>query len=211
MPLVEKLRTQRTRLPRVIVYCRTHSDCGTLYELFRLSLGKEFTEPKGLPDVSEFRLVDMFTSATQQQVKDNVIKLFCKESRLRIVICTIAFGMGIDCADVRQVVHWGPSKDVEGYMQEVGRAGRDGKKSCALLFWSKKDISSQLTDQQMIDYCKGKDCRRNTLLQYFDKACSYSPNCSGCSCCDMCFMKCMCHECNLKPFPLLPNTISKML
>lgn len=89
--------------------------------------------------ISDFRLVDMFTSATEQRVKQSILNSFSKDLHLRIVICTIAFGMGIDCADVRQVVHWGPSKDVEGYMQESGRAGRDGKHSCALLFWSRKD------------------------------------------------------------------------
>ena len=49
--------------------------------------------------------------------------------------CTIAFGMGIDCADVRQVIHRGPSSDIESYVQECGQAGRNGFPSNAVLFW----------------------------------------------------------------------------
>ena len=53
---------------------------------------------------------------------------------LRVVIATIAFGMGLDCPNVRRIIHWGPSNDVEAYIQETGRAGRDGESAEALLY-----------------------------------------------------------------------------
>ena len=60
-------------------------------------------------------------------------------------MCTIAFGMGIDCAGVNQVIHWRPSADVESYMQECGRAGRNGQASSAV---NKSDLSIRTIPQK---------------------------------------------------------------
>ncbi len=62
---------------------------------------------------------------------------FTKPSQLRIVIATIAFGMGIDCPDVQSIIHLGPSDDLESYIQETGRAGRDGQTAYAKLLITK--------------------------------------------------------------------------
>ena len=131
-PLVVKLSTLR---PRVIIFCR---ECAQLYRFFLSSMKEKFTEPAGAPNIAMFRLVDMYTGSTRKSVQDSIIASFSKsDATLRIVICTIAFGMGIDCADVCQVIHWGPSSDIESYVQECGRAGRNGHAANALLFWSR--------------------------------------------------------------------------
>lgn len=68
-------------------------------------------------------------------VKDSVLHQFTNaSSKLRVLICTVAFGMGIDCVGVTYVIHYGPPNDVETYVQQTGRADRDGKESyCTLL------------------------------------------------------------------------------
>ena len=116
--------------------------------------------------------------------------------------------MGIDCPDVRQVVHWGPLDDAEGYVQECGWAGRDGKRSCALLFWSKRDASST----KMMNYCQSGSCRRALLMQYFEDSQIASPSqSSGCVCCDVCSKCCMCVKCNCVSFPLVPTNFKRQI
>ena len=81
----------------------------------------------------------MYTSCAHSSVKTQIVERFTKESFLCVVIGTIAFGMGINCPDIRQVVHWGISDDVEMYIQKSGRAGRDEHTSCVVMY-GKRDL-----------------------------------------------------------------------
>lgn len=82
---------------------------------------------------------------------------FTVSSPLHIVVATVAFGMGVDCPDIWQVIHWGVSEGVEPYVQETGQAGTDGKLSCALLFYGKGELGKKRTSELMKTYCKNKD------------------------------------------------------
>ena len=105
--------------------------CADIY--FQKGLCKDMTEPVDAPNLPEFRLVEMYTSVVEQTQRDIILQHFTTESQLRIVIATVAFGMGVDCSDVRQVVHVGPPNDIESYIQETGRVCRSGEQSLATL------------------------------------------------------------------------------
>ncbi len=98
-------------------------------------MGEDFTEPPVYPNLVNFRLVDMFTKVLTTSKKEEVLKLFSEpDGKLRLVIATTAFGLGIDCPDIRRVLHWGSPTTPEEYVQEAGRSGRDGNPSVAILY-----------------------------------------------------------------------------
>ena len=193
--MIQTLKKERTKMPRTIVYCQHQDNCAQLYLQMKMMLGEERVEPLGAPDLPEFRLFDYFTSAVHESVKESVLKVFTMPgSPLRIVIATIAFGLGIDTSDIRYVVHWGPPQDIEQYVQATGRASRDGRTSHAILLYGKG--SKRHVEQTMLDYCENTtDCRRQTLFRDFDGFKS-NPNINGCLCCDVCSMNCNCGDCN---------------
>ena len=178
-------------------------DTPDIYLLFRTAMGSEFTEPIGAPDISRFRLVEMFTSITTQEQKDGIIDRFTKKSDLRIIVATIAFGMGIDCPDVRQVVHVGLPDDKEAYIQETGRAGRDEQTALATLLVKK----GHQVDKTMKEYANNTEVsRRDLLFKDMYEYCHMDMG-SKCLCCDICAKTyvCGCCEDQLQSFVYFVN------
>jgi len=85
------------------------------------------------------------------------------DGRLRVLIATSAFSMGVDFPDIRNVVHVGPPSSLVQYVQESGRVGRDGKSSVALLLYGS---AGKHVQESMKSYCTNKaKCRRNKLFK----------------------------------------------
>ena len=90
------------------------------------------------------------------------------DSVTRIVFCIEAFGMGLDCPNISQVLHFSPAKTVEGYVQEVGRSGRNGQQAVALCIQTPLHVQ---TNKDMKQYVKTRDkCRRQMLFEDIMKA-----------------------------------------
>ena len=134
-------------------------------------------------------LIEMLHSCTPESKKQNVLKSFSDENgTIRLLIATIAFGMGVDCKAVKRVTHSGPSKNIESYAQETGRAGRDGSQSTAILLYN--GILLSHVERNIRSYIKSSECRRETLLKYFQA--TFSPVSPSHLCCDTCASKCSC-------------------
>ena len=127
--------------------------------------------------------------------------------RTQVIVATVAFGMGINKADVRFVVHWALPKSLEGYHQETGRAGRDGKRAACVLMYSYADAirtrhmlttsaqenrsppaaleSNMDSLNAMVAYCEEEvDCRRSIILAHFGEASDPAKTClRGCDLC----------------------------
>ncbi|HPX55280.1 MAG TPA: DNA helicase RecQ [Syntrophales bacterium] len=133
------------------------------------------------------------TTAERQKVQDDFLR-----DDVRIMVATVAFGMGIDKSNIRFVVHYDIPKNIESYYQETGRAGRDGLAADALLLFGYGDIAiarSLIENTQnperkrielhklnaMVAFAEASSCRRRILLGYFDEW--VEQDCGNCDIC----------------------------
>ena len=179
---------------KLLIFCRTYDTCHRFYRCFKSALGQNFTIPNGAPDLPQFRIIDMYARCTQLAVKEHIISEFVKEDgKLRVVVATVAFSMGIDCPNISCVVHWGPTDTVEDYVQEIGRAGRNTKAACALAFYSNSVrytwTLAWLSKAQYIINVRG--------FNGFDSFNIDTHSYSGCKCCFVCAKSCTCGHCEV--------------
>lgn len=129
--------------------------------------------------------------------KRNIIQKKFTEGKVKIIIATIAFGMGVDLPNIRLVINYGISKDMESFYQEIGRAGRDGLKSNVYLYWSPGDFSinksflNKMKDNELkriqmekileIErFVNHKGCRMSYITNYFGETIEDCNHCDYC-------------------------------
>jgi ATP-dependent DNA helicase RecQ len=101
--------------------------------------------------------------------------------------------MGVNCPDVRLIIHLGPPSEFEMYVQEIGRGGMDGLPSYAILL-STANLLQNCSDSMINYFNKTTVCRRDILFAQFDNYNKSSAN-IGCNCCDIYLNKCTCSHC----------------
>ena len=112
-------------------------------------------------------------------------------SFVRVLVTTIAFGMGVSVKDVREVFHWGPPSSLLGYWQEVGRCARDGLPGRATMFLPSRSIDRRIVDEAMINLIRDKTmCIRRATMTALMVGGLTSQEVNACSggmrCCNRC-------------------------
>lgn len=157
------------------------------------------------------RKIEMFHANTDKESKDRILEEFSKpESNIRILVSTVAFGMGVNIRDIDIVVHWGLPSSPLSYWQEVGRCSRDGREGYAVCFAFKRSYCKLKEDDEFrlvtnLDKCIRTSILRSFLLKGMDergfdelKTISCRDNdcdtckCSKCLCCIVCQKLCVC-------------------
>ena len=171
-----EVRPKRNALREVIACLEQHSgESGIIYCFSRKQVDK-LTEQ--LTDSGYSAL--NYHAGLSDEVRRNHQQQFIRD-KVRIMVATVAFGMGIDKPNVRFVIHYDLPKSLEEYYQEIGRAGRDGLASHALLLYSAGDAhkirsffnetadsaNSERLLQAMLKVASARTCRRHFLLSYF--------------------------------------------
>jgi len=180
-----------------LIHTKYHNQTGIVYTLSRKNCEQMAEKLQDQYGISAHH----FHASMKADEKARVQRQW-QNGQIKVVVATIAFGMGIDKPDVRFVIHHTIPKSLEGYYQETGRAGRDGKMSGCYLYYGYQDTKvlrdfiyeSEGTEQQkerqrkmlqnMIQYCENRsDCRRVQVLHYFGESFS-KEECNGT--CDNC-------------------------
>jgi hypothetical protein len=133
----------------------------------------------------------MFHAGTPDSAKKLILEDIAKsDGFIRVLVCTVAFGMGINCKQVHRIIHFGPSVNMESYIQECGRAGRDGKESTCILLHN--GLLSSHALPEMKEFIAKETCKRKEILKHFPGCGQTKITVSGCRCCNICAKNCRC-------------------
>lgn len=185
-----EVRQGTKKFEQILAFLRKHRDeSGIIY-----CLSRKNTEELAAKLSGAGFSADAYHAGLEHEERIKVQENFIND-KTEIICATIAFGMGIDKSNVRWVIHHNMPKNLEGYYQEIGRAGRDGLPSATLLFHSYADVIQlqkfaedsgnaevQLAKlERMKQYSEAFSCRRKILLSYFGE-----PLATDCGNCDVC-------------------------
>ena len=192
--ILDDLKANGQSANKRLIYCQTRKQCALIYHVL-------VSELENINDPKE-RTVEMYHAGTPEQVKAHIVKeLTSEQSHIRLLICTTAFGMGVNCKGVHECIHFGPSQNIENYVQESGRVGRDGQPSVSRIFYNNMLLRG--CDSRMLEYVATKTCRAAQLRNFFHVNELPKTERTKCTCCDNCTLVCDCSNDSLHVWPMV--------
>ena len=184
--LVDLIRREGIKTPRMIIFFRKIDHIGTVFEHLDDSLGEAAFIPN-----SDNRIFEMYHQKTDDEVKEMIVEPFQdSDGTIRVCLSSTSFSMGVDVKGVNTIVHYGACNDLDDYLQESGRAGRQAdEQSHAIVMKYKQCLGSKNITLGMKDFITTKSCRRKLLLKPFTDE---SPKSGDHNCCDNCAAQCSC-------------------
>ncbi|XP_072166070.1 ATP-dependent helicase wrn-1-like [Diadema setosum] len=175
--LADDLKIHGASCERMIIYCQSRKMCSDVYATFMALL------PEGC-----HRYVNMYHRNTETDIQKKIVdNMSAPDGEIRVLVATIAYGLGVDVSNVHSTVLCGRPSDLDDYIQLSGRIGRDGKQSTAVTLCYPGDSAGRKTTSPMQDFLGGKECRRAIIKAAFGDT---QPNSISHNCCDVCATLC---------------------
>ena len=194
--LVETVQKEGTNTPKTLVFCQSKTQCTTLFEIFKDKLGLNRFGDLEKPCDDRNSIIGMYHKGTRDEQKATAEKAFTEhDSIMKILFCTSSFGTGVDVKSCSLVIHVGPPKLLDEYLQQSGRVDREGQPSNAILLLFSSCISGSGFEDEMKAYVKNSQiCRRVTLLTAIQNPRIQPLHILGIldRCCDICAKICRC-------------------
>lgn len=152
--LLEELKKDRGRSVKTVVFIRERTEVSNVWAFFHHYLPANISHR-----------CEMYMSTTADRMKRGIAEYFKdQDSSIRLLIATSAFGLGVDCQGIRRVVHLEPPTSFDDFVQQIGRAGRNGEQIASILV---NDGVQKGKDEQMRKFLSTKGCRRLVISQHY--------------------------------------------
>ena len=186
--IVESVKARGTQSRKTIIFCNVMTDIAHVLSYLLLKLGESAYVTENNQKVW---LIGVYHSKSWPTCKEHIESEFSVSGgcSVRVILATTALGMGVNYPDVTNIVHFlSPSRTLEGNIQQLGRAGRNGKQAYDITIYANRNLSECESDIR--DIFKKKQCLRKGLLHHFDEAvtCLIPKH----FCCSVCASECDC-------------------
>eukprot|EP00733_Pompholyxophrys_punicea_P000693 Pompholyxophrys_punicea_v1_NODE_235_length_2617_cov_4.682279.p1 type:complete len:356 gc:universal NODE_235_length_2617_cov_4.682279:1121-54(-) len=166
--IVNGLLSEKSLFKRGLIFCRTLKDLEQIFYWFMWRLGSDRFHNNS--QNANMAYLDMFHSLVSDERKEEIGELVMNDSHLRVLICSSAFGMGLDPYNFQWVIHWGVPASVSVYIQETYRVGRNGNFATSTVYHvSGKSHGKQFLDENMKEFIFYGGCRNSFLSAKFDQ------------------------------------------
>lgn len=179
--LIDTLKSQKEKAERHIIFCESIAEVSKIYAMFIKQFGHNS------------KLFEMFHSKTNEKVKEKIRNDMTVDGDIRILICTNAAGMGVNFFGVHNIIHFNLPRLIDTFVQQMGRAGRDGEFSNELILYRNHKSHLKKVENDLIRMVKDDSkCKHELLCGAY--LISHKKIVPSHNCCDTCAKQCSCED-----------------